>query len=80
MFECKVFFVSILTLKFAELYLPAAVTKTYQCTQQDVQQIMGKSLTNAPRRVKRSEKKFQAAKEESYPGEIELKNKGSNEN
>ena len=41
---------------------------------------MGKSLTNAPPRVKRSEKKFQAAKEESYPGEIELENKGSNEN
>ena len=34
----------------SEFYLPAAVTKRYQCTQQDVRKIVGNSLPQAPPR------------------------------
>ena len=40
---------------------------------------MENSLSNAPSRSRHSEKNREAVKEESYPGEIELENKGSNE-
>ena len=63
----------------SEFYLPAAVTKRYQCTQQDVRKIVGNSLPQAPPRVRRSEKNRQAPEEGSYPREIELENAGSNE-
>ena len=61
-----------------EFDLSAAVTKKYSCTQQDVHKTVGNSLANAVSRARRSKKNHQAAEEESYPGEIELKNKGSN--
>ena len=62
-----------------EFYLSAAVTKRYQCIQQDVRKIVGNSLPNAPSRVRRPEKNCQAAEKEGYPEEIELGNEGSNE-
>ena len=34
----------------SEFYLPAAVTKRYQCTQQDVRKIVRNSLPQAPPR------------------------------
>ena len=55
MFKCKALFVSILILKFhvnsifqSEFCLSAAVTKRYQCTQQDVRKNVGNSLPHAP--------------------------------
>ena len=62
-----------------EFYLTAAVTKRYQCTQQDVRKIVGNSLPQAPSSVRRSENNRQAPEEGSYPREIELENEGSNE-
>ena len=63
----------------SEFYLSATVTKRYQCTQQkSCTKNRGNSLRNAPSKVRCSEKNRQAAEEESYPGEIELKNEGSN--
>ena len=51
----------------------------YQCRQQDVRKMVGNSLPNAPSLVRRSKKNRQATAEESYPGENELENEGSNE-
>ena len=85
MFKCKAFFVSISILNLiliqSEFYLSAGIIdrKRYQCTQQDVRKIVRTSLPNASSRVRHSEKNFQAADEESYPGEIELENEGRNE-
>ena len=62
----------------SEFYLSTAVTKRYQCTQEDVRKIVGNSLPQAPSRVRRSEKNRQAPEEGSYPREIELENEGSN--
>ena len=81
--KCNAFFVSILILKnliliHSEFY-SGAVTKRYQCTQKDVQKIVGNSLPNALSRVRGSEKNRQAAEKESYAGEIELGNEGCNE-
>ena len=63
----------------SEFYLSAAVTKRYQCTQQDVQTNVGNSLPNAPSRLRRSEKNYQVEEKQSYPGEIKLENKGNND-
>ena len=51
----------------------------YQCTQQDVQTNVGNSLPNAPSRLRRSEKNYQVAEKQSYPGEIKLENEGNND-
>ena len=59
--------------------LSAVVTKRYQCTQQDVRKIVGNNRSHAPSRVRRPEKNRQEVEKESYPGEIELENKGINE-
>ena len=40
---------------------------------------MGNSLPNAPSHLRRSEKNYQVAEKQSYPGEIELENEGNNE-
>ena len=64
------------------VYLSAAVTKRYQCTQQDVQKIVGHNFPHAPSRarcIRRTKKNRQVTEEESYPEEIELENKGCNE-
>ena len=68
-----------LILNQSEFYLSAAVTKRDECTQQDVQTNVGNSLPNAPSRLRRSEKNYQVAEKQSYPGEIELENEGNNE-
>ena len=62
-----------------EFYLPAAIAKRYQSTQQDLQTNMGNSIPNAPSRLRRSEKNYQVVKKQSYPRKIELENKGNNE-
>ena len=62
----------------SEFYLSAAFTKRHQYAQQHVRKIVGNSR-NAPSCVRRSEKNRQAGEEESYPGDIELENEGSNE-
>ena len=59
----------------SEFYLSAAVTKSYQCIQQDVQKIKENSLPNGSSRVTSSEKNHLAVEEESYPEEIELETK-----
>ena len=59
----------------SEFYLSAASEKRHQCSQQDLQKIRGNSLPNTPLPVR-----CQALEEESYLGEIELENEGSNEN
>ena len=63
----------------SEFYLSAAVTKWYQCKQKDVRKIVENSALHVPSRVRPSERNRQAAEQESYPGEIELENKGINE-
>ena len=63
----------------SEFYLPAAVTKRAQCTQQDVQTNVGNGFPNAPSRSRRSEKNYQVAEKRGYLGEIELENEGNNE-
>ena len=83
MFNCKAFWFlfwywNLILVQF-EFYLYAAVTKRYQCTQQDVRKIVQNSLPNAPSRVRGSEKNGRSVEEESYPGEIELEIVGSNE-
>lgn len=62
----------------SEVHVSAVVTKRYQCTQKDVQKIVGISLSIASSCVRYSQKNRQAVEEERYPGEIELQNKGSN--
>ena len=47
---------------------------SYQCTHQYVQKDMGNSFPNPPSRLR-----LQAVEEQSYPGEIDLENKWSNE-
>ena len=82
MLKCKAYFFLFwywnLILIQPEFDLSAAVTKRYYCTQQDVHKTVGNSLANALSRARHSRKNHQAAEEESYPGEIELKNEGSN--
>lgn len=62
------------------MYLSAAVTKRYQCTQEDESKVVENTLQNAPSHLKHSQYNRQAAEEESYPGEIELQNERRNEN
>ena len=63
-----------------ELYLSAGVTTRHKCTQEDLLTVVGNSRAHAPSRGRHLEKNRQEAKEECYPGEIELENEGSNEN
>ena len=59
----------------SELYLSAAFTKRYQCTQEDESKVVENTLQNAPSHLKHSQYNRQAVEEESYAGEIELKTK-----
>ena len=67
----------ILTLIQSKFYFSTAVTKRYQCIQQDIRKIVRNSLCNVLSRVRRSEKNSQAAEEESYPREIKFENESN---
>lgn len=62
----------------SEFYLSTAVTRMYQCIQQDVQRILRNSLPNGPSCVRDSENSREAVEEETFPGEIGLENRENN--